>query len=244
MAEKTKEQILKETRAALERDTRVNLHRFPIHIDFSGGDLALEGEVENVAAKKIALEIAASACGIGGIIDRLRVVPAERMGDGEIRDHVCGALIEEPALEGCAVHARLNDRVRTLRESTLGRPSAIEVAVTDGVVLLEGEVPSLSHQRLAGVLAWWVPGSRDVVNCLEVIPPQKDSDEEVTEAVRLALEKDPFIGAAQIRVSTRNYVVTLEGLVVNEKVKEMAESDAWYVFGVDGVVNKLAAEHA
>lgn len=33
--------------------------------------------------------------------------------------------------------------------------------------------------------------------------------------------------------------LTLEGVVPTEIQKEMAEFDAWYVFGVDKVVNKL-----
>ncbi|NIO09735.1 MAG: BON domain-containing protein, partial [Deltaproteobacteria bacterium] len=36
----------------------------------------------------------------------------------------------------------------------------IEIEVENGVVVLNGHVPSMSHKRLAGVLAWWVPGSR------------------------------------------------------------------------------------
>ena len=40
----------------------------------------------------------------------------------------------------------------------------VEFAVEDGIVTLDGEVPSLTHKRLAGVFAWWVPGSRDVIN--------------------------------------------------------------------------------
>ena len=108
--------------------------------------------------------------------------------------------------------------------------------------MLNGRVSSLSQKRLAGVLAWWVPGSRDVVNGLEVLPPEEDNDDEVTEAVRIVLEKDPFVNAAQIRVSAASYVVTLSGLVSTEKEREMAESDAWYVFGVDKVINKLEVQ--
>jgi osmotically-inducible protein OsmY len=33
--------------------------------------------------------------------------------------------------------------------------------------------------------------------------------------------------------------MTLEGLVRNEAEKRMAECDAWYVFGVDNVINRL-----
>jgi len=238
----TREKILKEVRAAFEREPRINLHRYPVHMDLANGDLILEGEMAHVAAKKIGLELAAVTSGVRGIVDRLRVVPAERMGDGAIRDHVCRALGQEPALERCVVRLRVDDRVETLRESSFDPFTTIEVSVENGVVVLNGQVTSLSHKRLAGVLAWWVPGSRDVINGLAVVPPEEDNDDEVTDAVRLVLEKDPFINAGEIRVSTRDYVVTLEGLVPNEKVREMAEFDAWYVFGVDRVVNKLQVQ--
>jgi osmotically-inducible protein OsmY len=106
-------------------------------------------------------------------------------------------------------------------------------------VTLSGTVPSLGHMRLAGVLAWWVPGSRDVVNDLDVVPAEADSDDEMTDAVRGALEKDPFVNADQIRVSTRGRVVTLTGVVPKDAERDMAERDAWYVAGVDDVRNEL-----
>ncbi len=115
----------------------------------------------------------------------------------------------------------------------------MEVEVADGVVTLNGRVGSLSHMRLAGVLAWWVPGSRDVVNGLDVVPPEEDNDDEVSDAVRLVLEKDPFVNAGQIRVTCSNYAVTLEGLVPKPLEKGMAEADAWYVFRVGEVINRI-----
>jgi len=113
------------------------------------------------------------------------------------------------------------------------------VEVKDGVVTLNGEVPSLTHKRLAGVLAWWVPGTRDVVNGLEEVPTEEDNDDELIDAVRLVLEKDPFVNASKIRVSSKDWVVTLEGLVPTEAMKQMAERDAWYVLGVKEVVNRI-----
>ena len=87
----------------------------------------------------------------------------------------------------------------------------IQVSVTDGVVLLDDHVTSLIQKRLAGVLAWWVPGSRDVINGMEVVPLQDDSDQEIAKAVRLVLEKDPFVNVERIRVTVEKAVVTLEG---------------------------------
>jgi|GEM_PF-127497 len=237
-----KEEILKEVNAAFKCESRINLDNYPVHMDFSNGILTLEGEMENIAAKKLALELAGAIHGVSGIVDRLRVTPAERMNDDAIRDHVCHAFIQEPALENCDIQVRIKDQVNTFRKSPLESDGTIEVAVEDGVVTLNGQVTSLSHKRLCGVLAWWVPGSRDVINGLEVMPPEEDNDGEVTDAVYLVLEKDPFVNADQIRVSTQNRVVTLEGLVPDKSVKEMAEFDAWYVFGVDKVINKLQVQ--
>ena len=233
------QEVVKKVRAAFEREPRINLHRYPIHIDFGDDILTLEGECEHVAAKKIALDLAAGMREVGGIVDRLRVAPAVQMGDGAIRDHVRDALIQEPTLQRCTIRVQTDGQVTTFMESMPDLTGEIEVDVKEGVVILNGRVRSLAHKRLAGVLAWWVPGSRDVVNGLEVDPPEEDNDAEVTEAVRVVLEKDRFVNTDQIHVSTRNFVVTLEGVVSTEKEKEMAESDVWYVFAVDKVINKL-----
>jgi osmotically-inducible protein OsmY len=155
---------------------------------------------------------------------------------------VRNALIREPALKLCTIRAREPGGVSLAREAARESAGVIEAAVADGVVTLDGQVPSLSRKRLAGVLAWWVPGSRDVINGLEVAPPQEDSDEELTGAVRLVLDTDPLVNADQIRVHTRNAVVTLEGLVASDQEKALADSGAWYVFGVEKVVTTLAIQ--
>ncbi|MBI2357821.1 MAG: BON domain-containing protein [Deltaproteobacteria bacterium] len=238
----TKETIVKGLRAALEHERKVNLHRYPIDLRFVGEDLVVTGEAENIAAKKIALEIVGASGGIERIVDRLRVAPAERMGDAAIRDHVRDALLQEPALSACSIRTRSGNQMETVRQVALEPAGEILIEVGEGAVTLNGQVPSLSHKRLAGVLAWWVPGSRDVINGLEDVPPEQDNDDEVADAVRLILEKDPFVPAGQIKVSVHDYVVTLEGLAPDEEVKRMAEFDAWYTFGVDKVVNRLEVQ--
>lgn len=233
--------VVKQVRARLERDPRINLHQYPISIAMENGDLILAGQVENIAAKKLALLDAAETHGIQRIVDRLTVAPAEKMGDAEIRDHVCRVLLEEPAFQRCLVGG-LTGSVVPIREAGSEPSGSIVIEVKDGVVALNGEVPSLSHKRLAGVLAWWVPGTRAVINGLEEIPPEEDNDDELTDAVRLVLEKDPFVNASSIRVSAKDWVVMLEGLVPTKAMKDMAERDSWYVLGVKSVSNRIAVE--
>jgi osmotically-inducible protein OsmY len=93
---------------------------------------------------------------------------------------------------------------------------------------------------LAGVLAWWVPGSQDVIDGIGATPPKQDSEPTLTDAVRRALEEDPFVGAERISVRTRGEIVTIEGGVPRAAERKLAEDDAWYVLGVHTVVNDLA----
>jgi hypothetical protein len=76
---------LEVTRKALLSEARIDVAHHPIRLTLSDGDLVIEGEVADIAAKKLALERAAAVAEVRGI-DRLRVAPAERMGDGAIRD--------------------------------------------------------------------------------------------------------------------------------------------------------------
>ncbi len=233
------ETVLNAVRHAWSRERRLHQRTPQLHMAFADGTLTLEGEVPDIAAKKLALELAAAVPEVKGIVDRLHVAPAERLGDGEVRDLVRRALEQEPAFGELALSEIVKGEENTVREPTGRRRGWIRLSVAEGVVTLDGEVPGLEYKRLAGVLAWWVPGSRDVVNGLGVTPDEPDNDAEITDAVRMALEKDPFVDAGQIIVGTVDAVVTLAGLVPTESEREMAEFDAWYVFGVDRVHNRI-----
>ncbi len=226
-------------RAALASEAAVDAHHHDIDLAFTDGALTVTGEIASVAGKKLALEALAAVPGVVGIVDRLHVAPAQRMGDGEIRTLVRDAFLQEPALAELTLTEIIKGQEELVREPPVGSRGSIEIDVQDGVVTLNGEVPGLGHKRLAGVLAWWVPGSRDVINGIAVNPDERDDDNEITDAVRVALEKDPFVNAGQIRVATNEAVVTLDGLVPSESEREMAEADAWYVFAVDKVVNRI-----
>lgn len=232
------ERILQAVRKAMASESRVDIANHPLTLTCEHGDLTIAGEVADIAAKKLALERAAAVPGIRGIVDRLRVAAAQSMGDDEVRDAVRNALVQETAFATCAIDA-MDKGKPVIVQSPAAANGKITITVADGVVTLDGDVPGLAQKRLAGVLAWWVPGSRDVINGLGVTPPENDTDEDITDAVRLVLEKDPFVNADQIRVSTRASVVTLQGLAPTPSAREMAEFDAWYVFGVDKVVNRI-----
>jgi osmotically-inducible protein OsmY len=233
------ESVLKQVQAAVKRGTHRHSKGRAIVIGFNRGTLSLEGVVPNVRAKKLALNAASSIMGVTGIIDRLRVDAGPVPGDGATRDSVCTWLSRDIDFQNCGLVARIKGQRRVLRDPGVDPSGQIEVAVADGVITLSGQVISLSHKRLAGVIAWWARGCRDVVNDLEVVPPEADNDDEITDALRLVLESDPYVHADQLGIRSRNGVVLLEGMASSEDEKARAESDAWCLFAVDGVINRI-----
>ena len=205
---------------------------------FDNGDLTMEGEADHIAGKKLALEAAARVPGVANIVDRLRVQATTTMGDGDIRDKGRDALLQENTLASCTIRILDRGRLETMREP-LGAIGTIDIQVEDGIVTLDGDVPAAGQKRMAGVLAWWVPGSRDVIDGIGITPPEQDSEAAVTDAVLQVLERDPFVNSESIRVHTRKAVVTLDGTMPREAEVALAEDDAWYVFGVDRVVDRL-----
>lgn len=53
-------QVLKAVRAAFEREPRINLHKYPVRMDFSDGVLTLEGEAEHGNSRSLFPESQAS----------------------------------------------------------------------------------------------------------------------------------------------------------------------------------------
>ncbi|GMR04463.1 MAG: hypothetical protein BMS9Abin23_0361 [Thermodesulfobacteriota bacterium] len=212
-----KEDIIKALRAALTGQLHMDPVKNPVTLKMEGDAIVMEGVVEGIAEKKRALLAAMTMESTSGVVDRLRVRPGSPMTDKEIRDHIRDAFTEEPTLSGLD----------------------LSVEVSDGVVDIEGKVPSLSHKRLAGVLAWWVPGSVDVINSLEVDPPEEDSGDEVLDALKITLEKDRLVDASSVRPGVRDWTVILEGTVRSEAGKKAVEEDAWYIWGVNEVINNI-----
>jgi osmotically-inducible protein OsmY len=236
----TESELLERARAALKAEIRLDHKLKDVHLALNPDrTITVECEVPSVAAKKLALERIASVPGIEGIVDRLHVARAVRMGDGEIRAHVRDSYIDEPAFKRFEIwefrHGEL-ERVQGAPTKSYGR---LDIEVADGVVTLNGSVPGLESKRLAGVMAWWIPGTRDVINGIVVDPPEDDSPDHIVEAMRIVLEKDPFVDAGQVRVTATGRVVRLEGFVPTATERERAEDDAWCIFGVDDVVNEI-----
>jgi len=224
--------------AAVRGEARFDILRDTVRGTVDHTTATVEGRVGNISTKKCILNRIAALPELTRLVDRLRVIPTRRMGDREVGALVLNALSLEPTLAACGLHRGRGKKIEVAREVT-NRCGTIAVDVSDGVVTLDGDVPSLVHKQLAGVLAWWVPGSQDVVNSLTELETENDLDAELTEAVGMTLEKDAAVDTSQLRVSVRDAVVRLRGFVPSKSEREFAEFDAWYVFGVAGVENRI-----
>jgi len=215
----------------MERDGGINLHEYPIRITHNDS-LRLEGEVGSIEAKRKALLIARRLAGDLPVEDGLRLTPGERREGKALLNGVLSALMQEPAF------AEMDISNGERRESASPR-GKIQVKVDGNRVVLLGWVNSLSHRRLAEVIAWWVAGCCDVLNLLHVEPAEMETDDEISDAVRLVLDKEPSLNADEIRIRTRNAEVTLAGIVHSAEQKRIASNDCWYIPGVHAVHNQL-----
>jgi osmotically-inducible protein OsmY len=218
--------------AALARHPRLRSQLDRVDIRLEGDTIVLEGTVDDIAARRLVPSIVADASGAAGLLDRLRVRQDDARDDSDLANGVQRMLEQEPVFTG----------FRVMQGSAGARESSAEalwVKVADGVVHLAGTVGSLSHRRLAEALAWWAPGIRDVDNRILVSPAERDSDDEITDAVRLVLEKDPWLDVGHLGIRTRDRVVTLSGALPGEEQKRMAENNAWFIAGVRDVVNRI-----
>lgn len=206
------------------------------------GVLALEGTVARLSRKKLALLRAAAIPGVIEIVDRMRVAAAPAT-DRNIRVELRELFARDPSFGDLEIREDVAEGVlKTDFRPVSGVPAAmgrIDIEVNEGVVTLNGTVPTLVRKRLAGAMAWWVPGVRDVVNGIAVEPQEEDGPDRIEEAVRTVLERNRAVDASQVKVGVRHRVVRLTGLVHSDAAREIAENDAWAVFGVDDVIDEI-----
>lgn len=137
-----------------------------------------------------------------------------------------------------------DDLIKQGVQNALGRdgriaPADLKIRVSDGVVTLSGPVRSVQARQAAARYAQSIRGVREVDNQLIVKATTTRSDQDITAAVRQALQRDATVGVDHIAVATERGVVTLTGAVPTMAVATEAEHVAGGQAGVVEVQNRI-----
>lgn len=219
-----------------------HLNPFDFDVDVNGSTAILTGEVESAVDKELAEQIALGVNGIDKVDNRIvvnaNIKPrATANGERSFGDAVSDATIT------ASVKSKLlwNDHTDGLD---------IKVETRNGNVTLDGIADSAESKDLAGRLAANTEGVRDVDNRLRVgsksdtgdrVEAGADStatavsDAWITSKVKSSFLFSRNIPATDIKVDTRNGVVTLSGAVANGAERDLAIEVAKGIRGVKEV---------
>jgi len=130
--------------------------------------------------------------------------------------------------------------------------SAFDIKVTtkQGLVSLEGQVPSQEIKTMAGAIAQDTSSVKQLQNNLVIDPStpanreasrlsERVADLEIKTMAVDAIRQNPELKDRQIELDVKDRRVTLKGGVENDSEKGMAQQLAWGVQGVVGVINNL-----
>lgn len=147
--------ITSKTKIALFADSRVS--STSVNVETQKGMVYLRGKVENDAAKKAAEEVARGIEGIQGVKNELQVVPESAKKVVEAKD-------DEITKQ---VKARLKADAKL---------KSLDVRTDNGVVTLQGKLPSIMDSARASQMAREVPGVRSVRNDTTYESPRASMD--------------------------------------------------------------------
>lgn len=128
-------------------------------------------------------------------------------------------------------------------------PSNTNVYVEEGVVTLRGKATSEAQRDLITEYVRDINGIEGVRNEMTVTPlatePQQTRQEKIDDAsitaqVKMALLSRRSTSGYDIKIETRNGIVTLNGIAQNGAQKDLVTKLVSGVYGVNGVINKMA----
>jgi osmotically-inducible protein OsmY len=201
-------------REALDYDPQLNDSRIIVKVD--DGRVTLSGAVDTFPEMELAARDARYAMGVKSIDNQLMV--------GLVGDAVADIDVAAAARDSL-------DRDQIIPHGS------VQVAVSDGLVTLTGEVRHHFQRQAAQHGVGRVPGVLGVVNGItltdEPIPP------DVAFRIEKAFKRNAIIDDSVIQVSNRDRTIYLDGVVNSWDAMDTALDTAWSAPGVKEVVNNL-----
>ncbi|XYQ84131.1 BON domain-containing protein [Pseudomonas syringae] len=217
-----------------------HLSPFKIDVDVEQGTATLKGKVENEVDRELAERIALDIKGIDKVDNQLETDAALASAPGTKANMA-------QRFEDATLVATVKSK---LLWSSVTEALNIDVDSKDGVVTLKGRAQSPEAKELAGSLASNTDGVVSVNNLISLSaadsiaaktqpqnlnPVEQLSDAWVTSKVKSSLIYSRNLDGLNIKVDTKEGLVTLNGVVANFAEKELAVEIARNIRGVKGV---------
>ncbi|WP_341521787.1 BON domain-containing protein [Pseudomonas sp. G.S.17] len=217
-----------------------HLSPFKIDVNVEQGTAILKGKVENEVDRELAQRIALDVSGIDKVDNQLEI-------DANVAAEPGAKANLAQSFEDATLTATVKSK---LLWNSVTEALNIDVNSKDGVVTLKGRATSPEAKELAGSLASNTNGVTTVNNLIslsaqdsiasKVQPPSANpveqlSDTWITSKVKSSLIYSRNLDGLNIKVETKEGLVTLNGIVANFAEKELAVETARNIRGVKGV---------
>jgi len=150
------------------------------------------------------------------------------------------------ALSAPAYASKMDDRIESSAKKsyvfkTYLKEDDIKIESKNGAVTLTGIVASEYHKSLAQETMTGLPGVKSVDNRLEIkgAPPTANSDDWLTDKVKMTLLFHRSVSATKTEVDVKDGIVTLRGQATSQAQKELTAEYARDVEGVKDVKNDM-----
>jgi osmotically-inducible protein OsmY len=188
-----------------------------IAVSASEGNITLRGTVGSLREKREANKAALRIYGVASVDNQLQV---RLLGDqGRADADVRGDVLQAMMLDGLI-------------------PSTVDAKVLDGYVTLTGPVSWAYQRDEADFVASNIVGALDVWNEIEIYPPSP-SGSDVEHLIKKAFKRNAAFDADDLRVSTSDSTVTVQGSVRSWAEHDEALEAAWAAPGVASVRDEM-----
>jgi osmotically-inducible protein OsmY len=185
------------------------------------GRITLRGTVGSLREKREARKAAERVFGVISVDNQLQVklMNDDKRADADLRGDVLQALMLDSLV-----------------------PKTVDVKVEDGFVTLTGTANWQYERDEAEFLASNIVGALDVYDEIELMYPTPSAGD-VEESIGKAFKRNAALDADELRVSTLNSSVTLEGTVSSWAEHNEAIDAAWAAPGVTSVQDRMTVSY-
>jgi osmotically-inducible protein OsmY len=192
-----------------------------IAVSADDGTITLRGTVGSLRQKREARKAAERVFGVISVDNQLQVklMNDDRRADAELRGDVLQALMLDSLV-----------------------PTTVDAKVDEGFVTLTGTADWQYQRDEADFVASNIVGALDVIDEIELTHPTPSAGD-VQDSITKAFKRNAGVDADELRVSTDNGTVTIDGTVRSWAEHDEALDAAWAAPGVTSVYDRMTVSY-